>query len=127
VIRKTEIIFIYGFALFCFFIGMWGVHCGIYSYNMLLQYSYKYFFNISYFNSPSSPILLYPLPPLLEQFQQVSLLHLHTCVHRICTIFTLLHPFSSTYLLSPVTTTCRTCSAIMFSNFVHKKMHFFLV
>jgi hypothetical protein len=32
------------------------------------------------------------LPPFLEQFQQVSFFHLHTCVHNIWTIFTLLYP-----------------------------------
>jgi hypothetical protein len=32
------------------------------------------------------------LPPFLEQFQQVSFFHLHTCVHSICTIFTLPRP-----------------------------------
>jgi hypothetical protein len=36
---------------------------------------------------------LFPLTPFLEQFQQVSFFHLHTCVHNICIIFTLLHPF----------------------------------
>jgi hypothetical protein len=40
-----------------------------------------------------STILLYPLLLLfLEQFPEVSFFHLHTCVHSICTIFTLLHP-----------------------------------
>jgi hypothetical protein len=28
-----------------------------------------------------------------RNFQQVSFFHLPSCVHRICTIFTLLHPF----------------------------------
>jgi hypothetical protein len=43
-------------------------------------------------NSPLPTDLLYPLP-FLEQFQQVSFLHLHTCVYNFCTTFILLHPF----------------------------------
>jgi hypothetical protein len=41
--------------------------------------------------------------PFLEWFQQISLFHLHTCIHNICTIFTLLHPFfiSSPFPLVP--------------------------
>jgi hypothetical protein len=63
-----------------------GVHCG----------SYKSFYNISnisYLNSRPPPFSFIPLPPFLEEFQQVSFFHLHTCMHSICTIFTLLHPF----------------------------------
>jgi hypothetical protein len=43
-----------------------------------------------------TPLLSFilPLPWFLQQFQQVSFLHLHTCVHIICTI-------SSSYLLPP--------------------------
>jgi hypothetical protein len=46
--------------------------------------------------------LFYPLPsspPFLEHFQQISLFHLHTCVHDISTVFTLLHTF---LIFSPV-------------------------
>jgi hypothetical protein len=43
----------------------------------------------------SSTFLLYPPSLLLEQFQQVSFFHLHTCVHSVCTLFTLLYPFST--------------------------------
>jgi hypothetical protein len=59
-----------------------GVQCGIYrsSYNVS---------NISYWNSPPS-WLFFTLPPFLEWFQEVSFLHLHTCVHIFCTVFTLL-------------------------------------
>jgi hypothetical protein len=39
------------------------------------------------------PFYLILPPPFLEQLQQVSFFHLHTCVHSICIIFTLLHPF----------------------------------
>jgi hypothetical protein len=81
-----------------------GAHCGI----------YKGFYNVSntlYLNSPS-PLLSF-IPPLLlfEQFQQVSFLHLCTCVHIFCTIFTLLHLFPITSL----------CSVLLFSNFVEEK------
>jgi hypothetical protein len=41
-------------------------------------------------NSPP-PLLSIPLPSFLQQFRQVSFLHLHTCVYIICTILTLLH------------------------------------
>jgi hypothetical protein len=34
------------------------------------------------------------LPPFLEEFQQVSFFHLHTCVHSICTIFIFLLPWN---------------------------------
>jgi hypothetical protein len=40
----------------------------------------------------------------LEYFQQVSFFHLHTCIHSICTIFTLPHPFptsSSSHCYQP--------------------------
>jgi hypothetical protein len=56
-------------------------------------------------------------------------LHLHTCVHSICTIFTLLHPFlfSSPLLVAP-TSPGRTCFALLFSGFVkEKKMTFLFV
>jgi hypothetical protein len=58
-----------------------------------------------------------PLRFFLEQFQQVSFLHLHTCEYIICTIFTLLPPFPSTSSLSPVPT----YSIILFSDFVEEK------
>jgi hypothetical protein len=73
-----------------FFLLCWvGVHCGIYksSYNVS---------NLSYFNSPPPPFSFISLPPFLEWFQQVSLLHLHTCVHIFCSMFTLLPPFPAT-------------------------------
>jgi hypothetical protein len=60
-----------------------GIHQSIYknSYNVS---------NISHMNSPP-PLLSFITPPrFLEQLQQVSLLHLHTCVYIICTIFILL-------------------------------------
>jgi hypothetical protein len=47
--------------------------------------------------SPSFP------PWFLKQFQQASFLHLHTCVHIICTIFILL-PFRHHLPLPPVPT-----------------------
>jgi hypothetical protein len=47
-------------------------------------------------------------PPFLEQFQQVSFLHLHTCVYIVCTIFILPPPFPSTSPLPPVQITLAT-------------------
>jgi hypothetical protein len=105
------------FSFFLIFFLCWvGVHCGIYktSYNVS---------NISHLNSPPPPFSFYPLlPPFLEYFQQVSLFHLPICVHSICTIFTLPHPFpiSSSLQLVP-TTPGRTCSALLFFNFVKEK------
>jgi hypothetical protein len=58
-------------------------------------------------NSPLHHSPLSPLPPFLEQFQQVSFFHFHIWVQNIFTIFTLLHPFliSSPIPLAP-TPTC---------------------
>jgi hypothetical protein len=68
------------FLLLC-----WGeVHYGIYR-------SYYNISNILYLNSPPPPFFFTPLPPFMEQFQQIPFFHLHTYVHSICTIFTLLH------------------------------------
>jgi hypothetical protein len=36
-----------------------------------------------------------PPPLFLEQFQQISFFRLHTYLYSICTIFTLLHHFST--------------------------------
>jgi hypothetical protein len=70
------------FLLFCSI----GVHCGIYK-------SFYTLSNISYMNSPPPPLFFLPCHhPFMEQFQQVSFLHLHTCVHSICKVFTLLYP-----------------------------------
>jgi hypothetical protein len=57
-----------------FFIVVWG---------------YKFLHCIKYIilELTRSTILLYP--SILEQFQQVSFFHVHTCVHSICTVFTL--------------------------------------
>jgi hypothetical protein len=51
------------------------------------------------YHSPLSPLTLF-----LEYFQQVSLFHLHTCVHSIRTIFTLLYPFPTSSPLPLVPT-----------------------
>jgi hypothetical protein len=50
-------------------------------------------------NSPCHHSSLF-LPPFLEDFQQVSFFHLHTCVPSICTIFTLLHCFPTLFFLN---------------------------
>jgi hypothetical protein len=50
------------------------------------------------------PLSFIPPSPILEEFQQVSFLHLHTCVHIFCVhIFTLLplFPATSFFLLIP--------------------------
>jgi hypothetical protein len=56
--------------------------------------------------TPPSIILLYPLHtlPFLKWLQQVSFFHLQTCVHSICTIFTFLHPLSTSSRLPVVPT-----------------------
>jgi hypothetical protein len=63
--------FIYFFPLLLCWVG---VHCGIYkgSYNVS---------NISYLNSPPPWLPCIPSPPFMEQFQQISFLHLRACVH----------------------------------------------
>jgi hypothetical protein len=60
-----------------------GGNCGIYKgpYNVS---------DISYLNSPPPPLSFIPLPPFMEQFQQVSFLHLHN-------EYTLFVPYSSFY------------------------------
>jgi hypothetical protein len=83
------------------------IHCSIYkgSYNVS---------NILYLNSPSTTLLYLPSPDFLQQFQQVSFLHLHTCVYIICNIFTLLPLFPSTSpfpLVQNAPPQGRTCSA----------------
>jgi hypothetical protein len=81
------------------------VHCNIYKGSCSLS-------NISYLNSPFS----LPHAPhwFLEQFEQVSFLHLHTCVHSVCIIFTLL-------LLSRSAPHHRSCSVLLFCDFVEEK------
>jgi hypothetical protein len=82
-----------------FFIVVLRVHCDIYKNSDNLS-------NVSSLNSPPPPfstILLYS-PPLFLNGHQVSFFHLHTCVHSICTIFTLLHPFPTSSLLPLVPT-----------------------
>jgi hypothetical protein len=68
------------------------VHCVIYksSYNVSIT---------SYLNSPCLSFIL--LLWFLEQFQQASLLHLHTGIHIFCTIFTLLPLFQPPTPLPP--------------------------
>jgi hypothetical protein len=72
--------------------------------------------------TPFSFLLHNPLPQFMEQFQQISFLHLHACVHIFCTLFTLLSPFPATSLLPLVPTfpLGRTCSALLFSDFVEE-------
>jgi hypothetical protein len=73
----------YFIHLFSFSVVLGGVHCGIYksSYNVS---------NISYLNSSPQPLSFIVPPWLMEQFQQVSFFHLHTCLYIIWTLFTLL-------------------------------------
>jgi hypothetical protein len=42
--------------------------------------------------TPFTILLYHPIPPFLEQFQQVSFFHLYTCIHSICIIFMHLPP-----------------------------------
>jgi hypothetical protein len=76
-------------------------------------------------NSRPPPLSFIPLsPPFLEWFQQVSFLHLHTCIYIFCTVFTLLSPFPIISPLLLIPTPCppgRTCSTFLFSNFVEEK------
>jgi hypothetical protein len=44
--------------------------------------------------TPSTILLYLSLPRSWNSFSEYLFFYLHTCVHRICTIFTLLHPFS---------------------------------
>jgi hypothetical protein len=55
-------------------------------------------------------------------------LHLYTCVHSIFIIFTFLHLFPISFLLTLVPISLdRICSALLFSNFVKEKnWHFCL-
>jgi hypothetical protein len=78
---------------FSFIVVLGGVHCGI------CKGSYKYQIYDTWIHCPSCPISLSfisLLPWFLEQFQQVWFLHLHTCVHIICSIFIFLHTFPTT-------------------------------
>jgi hypothetical protein len=62
-------------------------------------------------------LLSSPFPRFLEQFQQVSFLHLLTSIYIICTT-------SSLHLVPPSLPPLplgRTCSALLFSNFVEEK------
>jgi hypothetical protein len=65
------------------------------------------------------PLSFIPLPQFLEQFQQVSLLHLYTCIHIICTVLILLPPFPAT---SPPTYATLPPLQNLFSDFVEKKI-----
>jgi hypothetical protein len=57
----------------------------------------------------------------MEQIQQVSFLHLHTCVY-IFTIYSLLYTLSP--LVEP-TPLGKTCSTLLFSDFAEKKEKIF--
>jgi hypothetical protein len=72
--------------LYCFIVVRVGVHCGIYknSYNVS---------NISYLNSLSLPFSFISSHPIPGTFSTGTIFHLHTCLHSICTIFTLPSPF----------------------------------
>jgi hypothetical protein len=47
--------------------------------------------------TPFTVLLYHPLPWFLKQFQQVSWLHLHICVHIFFTVLTLLTLFPATF------------------------------
>jgi hypothetical protein len=60
-----------------------------------LQIFLQYIKYITFKFTPSIILLYLPFPPLLEWFQQVSFSHLHTYIHNIYTIFTLLCSLST--------------------------------
>jgi hypothetical protein len=70
----------------------------------------------SLYYSPS-----FPPPPSIpwNNFHRLSVFFLHTNVHRICTIVTFRHHFSTSFPLLPKPTLPdRTCSTLLSSNFV---------
>jgi hypothetical protein len=91
-----------------------GVHCGIYksSYNIS---------NTSHLNSPSLPFSFIHLPAIPEIASTGTFFHLHTCVQSIYTIFTLPHLFSTGSNPTGSNPIGRTCSALLFSDFVKEK------
>jgi hypothetical protein len=99
-----------------------GVHCGIYkgSYNIS---------NISYLNSPLLPFSF--IPHYHHSWYSFSRSHFSIYIH-LCTLFALYLPSP---VLSPLTGTTplppsppgRTCSVLLFANYVkEKKWHFCL-
>jgi hypothetical protein len=79
-----------------------------------------------------SIILLYT-PSLIPGVVSTGIIvHLHACVHSVCTTFSLLHPFSTFSLLTlistlPLHTTDRTCFTLLFCDFCKRriKWHFY--
>jgi hypothetical protein len=75
-------------------------------------------------NSPPPPFSFILSSPFVEQFQQISFFHLYACVHSIFIIFTFPYPFLTSSLLPLIPhppTPGRTCSALLFSDFVKGK------
>jgi hypothetical protein len=110
-----------------FIILMHGIHCGIYkSSDNVSSISYMY---------PTLLTLFYHPPQFLERFQQGSFLHLSTCAHSFCIIFTLLAPDTTLPPTPPLplpppypATTGQDLFHSPFSNFVEekRKKHFCL-
>jgi hypothetical protein len=69
--------------LFIYFFAGWGYIVAFTKVLTMYQIHYTWVYPLHY--SPSFPFTWF-----LEQFQKVPFLHLHICVHIICTIFLLL-------------------------------------
>jgi hypothetical protein len=68
----------------------------------------------------------FPLASLSRIPGIVSFFHLHACVHSICTIFILLHPFSTSSCHPEIPPSQdRTCSTLLFSDSVKEKKWYF--
>jgi hypothetical protein len=81
------IIIIFLIIFYCFlFYFCSGIHCEVYKSPYIML-------NISYLKSPPLLFSFTLFPPIPGLVLQVSFLHLHKCVHSICTIFTILQPF----------------------------------
>jgi hypothetical protein len=112
VVERKEIVFLLLFMEENVHICMFMIMCGRYlaKQSMVLELCLEWV---------ESVVLSSPAPGrFLEQFQQVSFFYLYTCVHSICNIFILPHPFLTSSLSCWYPTPGRTCAALLFSSFV---------
>jgi hypothetical protein len=106
------IVFLFPFFFYCYY----GIYRGSY-----------YASNISHLNSLLH-ILLYP-PPTREIVSQGSFFILHSCVHNVCTIFTFLHPFPTSFpphCIKPLPRQDLFCPPVLWFCQREKKWHFCL-